>query len=101
LRNSIARRAPSDFVREVYSDTDYGVYVEFGTRPHFPPLEPIKDWARRVIGDEGVAFPIARKISREGTEAQPFLRPALDEFQSQMARFWQRAIEGAYARNKR
>lgn len=49
--------------------------VELGTRPHFPPLEPLVDWvqAKLDIKDEaqaeGVALAIARKIAARGTLA--------------------------------
>ena len=51
----------------------YGESVEMGTRPHFPPVDPIRHWVERklrISGDEakGVAFLIARAISRRGTK---------------------------------
>ena len=50
----------------------HGMPVEMGTRPHFPPVDPIRHWVERKLGLSGseaasVAFLIARKISREGT----------------------------------
>ena len=33
-----------------------------------PPLEPIKAWALAVLGDPDAAYPVAKKIAREGTE---------------------------------
>lgn len=58
---------------------DYGVYVEYGTSPHFPPISPLKKWSRRVLGNEGAAYAVRNKISKQGTPAQPFFRPALAE----------------------
>ena len=48
--------------------------VEFGSRPHWPPVDPIRFWVLRKLGvpiDEvpSVAFLISRKISRLGTPA--------------------------------
>lgn len=51
------------------------VYVELGTLPHFPPVEPLEDWVRVKLGisDEkevhSVAYRIARKIAARGTLA--------------------------------
>lgn len=59
--------------------SNYAAHVEFGTRPHFPPLKPIKRWAKRKLGNGGAAFPVARKIAREGTKPKPFLFPAYEE----------------------
>ncbi|MDI3476926.1 MAG: hypothetical protein PWQ59_451 [Thermoanaerobacterium sp.] len=58
---------------------DYGIYVEYGTSPHYPPISPLKMWSRRVLGDEGAAYAVQQKIAKQGTPAQPFFRPALDE----------------------
>jgi len=50
------------------------LFLEFGRRPGtFPPIAPIRAWAIRKLGvseDEadGVAYLIARKIAREGTD---------------------------------
>lgn len=51
----------------------YGEPVEMGTKPHFPPIDPIQHWVERKLGITGkesrsVAFLIARKISKKGTE---------------------------------
>jgi hypothetical protein len=58
------------------------LWVEFGTHPHRPPVEPLIGWARRKLGlsekEAGsVAWAIASKIAKEGTEAKPFFRPAI------------------------
>jgi len=50
----------------------YGEPVEYGSKPHFPPVGPLELWVRRKLGvdkDEArsVAFAIAFKISRHGT----------------------------------
>lgn len=48
--------------------------VEFGSVPHWPPVEPIRLWVRRVKGTPPeevprVAFLVSRKIARVGTPA--------------------------------
>jgi hypothetical protein len=42
----------------------YAIYVEEGTRPHWPPRAPIELWAQRVLGNAKLWFVIARAISR-------------------------------------
>jgi HK97 gp10 family phage protein len=61
----------------VGSTSKYAPFVEFGTRPHFPPLDAIREWCRLKGIPESAAFPIAKKIAERGTEAQPFMYPAL------------------------
>lgn len=51
----------------------YGEPVEMGTKPHFPPIAPIQHWVEGKLGLAGaeaksVAYLIARKISKKGTE---------------------------------
>ena len=78
LRGSIAAREP-----RVLSDTVLGAVgtsvahalpVELGTKPHFPPVEPLRDWAERKLNipedrSYDVALSIARKIAARGTLA--------------------------------
>ncbi len=70
----------------------YAAAVEYGRKPgKMPPVEALKKWAKDILGNEAAAFPLARKIARAGTKAQPYLRPAFDkwygQFDSIMARF--------------
>lgn len=58
---------------------NYAIAVELGTRPHFPPIEPLIDWVKAKLGIQeekaarGAAFAIAKKISVRGTVGQfPF-----------------------------
>ncbi len=60
---------------------EYANYVEFGTRPHFPPVAPLILWALRKFGvgvDE--AYEIARgvqfRIAARGTEGVHMFRDA-------------------------
>lgn len=56
----------------------YAAAVEFGSKPHFPPIAPIERWAKIKLGQPGLGFLIARKISQKGTKAQPYLVPAFE-----------------------
>ncbi len=63
---------------KVFSPVSHAVPVELGTKPHFPPLAPLRDWVEKKLGvskseSRGVAFLIARKIAAKGTPPQkPF-----------------------------
>ena len=55
----------------------YGMAVIGGTRPHFPPYRKLIPWVEAVLGVQGkraasVAFLVARKISRIGTQPNPY-----------------------------
>lgn len=81
---------------------DYWYYVEHGRRPgKFPPVNKIKDWIRvkpvtpyadskgRIPTVDQLAFLIGRKISKEGTDPQPFFEKnkkiTYDHFQEAIA----------------
>jgi hypothetical protein len=61
----------------IYNTKEYAPFVEFDTRPHWPPISALKDWCRLKLGDEGLAFVIARNISKKGTKGKHFFRDAL------------------------
>ncbi len=80
LRSSIGYDVSSgnNPVGTIFASAEQASHIEFGTDPHFPPIEPLEEWARRH-GLEGAGFAIALKISEEGTQPQPFMQPALEK----------------------
>ncbi len=81
LRRSIILHPIKEGAKEYILSTGvkYGVHMEYGTSPHHPPIDPLKGWSRRVLGDESLAYVIAKTIAIKGTTAHPFFRPALLE----------------------
>jgi len=84
LRVSISQNVTEEGSRitgEVGSGVAYASVVEDGRNPWPgampPPSGDLKTWARRKLGDERLAFVVARAIKRRGFRAQPYLRPAL------------------------
>lgn len=70
------------FVVAVGSNQPYVAAQEFGFEPGevFPPWDgALERWSEIVLGDADAAFLVARKIFEEGTDAQPYLRPAFEE----------------------
>ena len=77
LRASIASRVEQTQAT-ISPSVFYAPYVEFGTRPHWPPMAALQPWAQRhgfPPGSPG-AFLIARAISRHGTKPHPYMQPA-------------------------
>ena len=54
----------------------YAAAVEFGSVPHWAPIGPLKQWAKRKLGDESAAYAVQKTIAKRGTKPKPFLRPA-------------------------
>ncbi len=57
----------------------YAVFVHEGTGPavgrpqYWPPIDALKPWARKKLGDENLAFAVAKKIHDKGTKPLKFL----------------------------
>ena len=69
----------------------YAIFVHQGTRPHWPPIKPIKKWVIHKLGIRGadvpkVTFLVRRKISKVGTKGKPFFKFVFNQYQNQIAR---------------
>lgn len=72
---------------------DYWKYLEYGTKPHFPPIDKIKEWIRikpvlprplqngKLPTENQLAFLICRKISKAGTKPTHLLADTVRDFQ--------------------
>jgi len=65
-------------------DAPHAFPVEYGSKPHFPPIGAIQKWVERKLGVKGkkshsIAWAIAKKMEKKGTEPRPFIRPSIDE----------------------
>ena len=75
---------------------EYWKYIENGTRPHWPPVSAISEWIKvkpviprpfengKLPTESQLAFLIARKISRVGTEGINDFQRANDEVFARM-----------------
>lgn len=71
---------------------EYWKYIEYGTKPHFPPVDKIREWisvkpvlprpmkSGKLPTANQLAFLIARKISKVGTKPKPFLNNTKEDF---------------------
>ena len=87
------RQEVRGLVGSVTAGSKHSIFIEEGTKPHFPPVAPLEAWAKRKLGKSGLGFVIARKIAREGTEAQPFMQPAADKSKSDVNKFFNNAVD--------
>lgn len=73
---------------------DYGIYVDQGRRPgKMPPISNIADWCRVKGIPQTAAFPIARKIGKEGIPATPFFSSTVESTRDTLVQ--ELAIAGA------
>lgn len=81
LQNSVRWRA-TDGGGTVIVDAPHAPYIEYGTRPHRPPLQPLQEWAMRKLGAteqeaRGIAWAIADKQALYGTPPHRFFASAM------------------------
>jgi len=69
----------------------HGIFVEEGTRPHMPPVEKLKPWAKKKLGDEKKAWAVAMKIKKKGTKPVGFFRKGwvgVSKFMNDRFQYW-------------
>lgn len=76
----------------------HGEPVEFGTKPHFPPIDPLAWWAEKKLGLSGdaarsAAFAIAHSIARRGTEGHAMFRDNFDQHKNRVHNILARIAE--------
>ena len=79
----------------ILNSLDYIRYLESGTKPHYPPQEPIIKWIRAkkfptkdycggsLPTEKQLAYLIQRKIGLEGTKARPIIATTVKELNEQ------------------
>lgn len=72
------------------SNQQHAPFMEFGTRPHWPPLGALAVWARRHGTS---AFVVARAIARHGIKARRYLRGALEMNVGRIVSRLERAVQ--------
>ncbi len=93
----VERATETGVIGLVGSPLIYAPPVELGTRPHFPPIEPLVDWVKLKLGvpekdARGVAFLVARKIARKGTGATHVFKLSFERGEQQVRDMFARAL---------
>jgi len=104
LKGSIThalRGTPVDLSGKVFTPINYAMSVELGTKPHFPPIDPLTDWVKAKFDIQGaearsVAFLIARKIAKKGTKGAHTFTNTLSAQSSQVLRILESAVDRVY-----
>jgi len=114
LTNSIIPEQISPFEGVVRANADYARAVEEGTgiygptkkaQGNLPPIRSLLDWIKvknitpndPEMDQEDLAWLFARKIAMNGTKAQPFLAPTLEEKSARADELIEMAIDNTLA----
>ena len=107
LRGSITSelrgRQTANLHGRVFSPLAHALPVELGTKPHWAPIDPIQDWVEVKLGipkseSRSVAFMVARKIARKGTEGAHMFENAFSDNTTQVLRLLNAGIDRLFAR---
>lgn len=102
LRSAIGGEVRTEISGEVTglvaARTEYAAAVEFGQRPHMPPMEAIRYWAMRKFGVGGfesyrVAMMIALKIAKRGVKGKFYMKNAYARTKEQITKQFEAAVE--------
>lgn len=91
LSRSVSTDSLPDGAR-VTVDAPYAGAVEWGTRPHWPPIQPLIDWillkgfAKAPSEARGMAYAVARAISLRGTAPRHYMRKAWTRIKPEIIR---------------
>ncbi len=110
LRGSITPAFDKGGLRaRVGTNKKYAPFMEFGTKPHWPPWSgpkglPLQRWARRhgFPGGTTGAFLVARSIARKGTKPRRFMQKGIkrsEGFIRQRFNVLQRGIAAGFERS--
>ena len=88
LRNSVRVRPTARGITTAV-EAPHAPMIEGGTRPFFPPIEPLIEWVRRkgFASDEGevrrIAYAVQQKIGKEGIKPRFFMKKAFAKFRQE------------------
>jgi len=89
IRN-IVQASDKEIIGRIGPTEPYGASVEFGTKPHFPPVRALERWAKK----RGLnPYVVARSIAKKGTIAHPYLIPAFKELRRRIIEEFKRTID--------
>lgn len=94
---------PSGFVGYGGAPGLYAPFVEYGTRPHWPPIAPLAYWAARKFGypvgspeAKRAGYLVARKISRVGTKGKHMIENTANANRAQAEQLMASAALGVF-----
>lgn len=75
--------SPKLLEREIYTEADQGIWIEFGRKASGKPAPfgPLVRWAKLKLGDPGLGYGIAKKLATKDLPPKPFLMPSFEEEQ--------------------
>jgi hypothetical protein len=77
-----------EYAGRVFSDLPHIEPLEYGASPHWAPIDPLKLWAARVLGDENAAYAVRAAIAQRGTYGAHMFARAFLEAEPRVQAIW-------------
>jgi len=78
LRQSIQIFGKDENKYYVGTNVNYAMDIQMGTEPFYPPIEPLRRWARLKLGSEKLGYAVQQKIGQEGISKNPYVDRAVE-----------------------
>ena len=98
LTNSVAAESVGPLAWRFGPHVEYGFYVYQGRRPggRMPPIQAIRDWMQtKRVGNDQIAWAIARKIQQRGIPARDYVTPTIAFTQQRLETLAEQAVQDA------
>lgn len=83
-----------DFHGVIASNLIYAKPMEYGTRPFYPKVtNKFKKWARDKLGNEGLAYAVAKNIGKRGLKGRFYMKKTIGEIGGKMKDFMKYGLE--------
>ncbi len=97
IHGEVREAGPGAVLGVVGGYSDHSLVLEKGADPHWPNVSGLALWVKRklqVANDrvQSVTYLVARKISRRGLRAQPYLEPAFEDNQGKISKLFEQAL---------
>ena len=97
IHGEIREDGPGAVLGVVGGYSDHSLVLEKGADAHWPNLAGLALWVKRklqVANDrvQSVTYLVARKISKRGLRAQPYLEPAFEDNQDKITKIFEQAL---------
>lgn len=99
MTNATRHQMLDELTGEIVIGTNYAGYVHNGRKPGGVDLAAIEDWAKVKGLPDGAAYPIARKIAKDGVKGEPWVADYVEgaEFRKMVDAAFNRELARAMA----
>jgi hypothetical protein len=81
-------------IYRVVAQAEYAKAVEYGSKPHTPPLDAILEWGKRRGMTQEQAYYVWKAIRKYGTRPHPYMAPSFHMYEDIVVDLVKKAVKG-------